>query len=833
MFDTDEWAPPLSIAELLKMVRRWWWMCVPPIGIAIGLAVLFTTQAAPVYQAEAEVVIRTEESANLFPLSDAAMLTRSPSAEAGFLESTEFELAAIDAADSDAEVSVDVGDVNSRVEPSFISFQARAGSAEEAARVAQAWAQTYIELRHERDAGEVTQTISILESRLAVLDAERQVHLEVVNSIDEALQRSTDTTQISQLTTQRLVLLQALAPSLEPLDAQVEIISDELAELLLVADFFDGAELSARINRTADVPDAPVSPSLPRNIVLALIAGSLLGFGAIVLAEALDDRARSVEMVSRRLGVDGLSSVPYRRKDDESIATTTGPIAESFHRLASAIDFSELAGTSSKVLMFTSANASEAKTTTVTRLGATLARQGRRTLVIGADLRRPLLSNRLDLGSGAGLGEVLGGLYSFSSCVTEVPGHDGLFMLRSGTVATESSPVDLLRTDALEALIEEIRPEFDHILIDCPPVLPVVDALEIARVCDGVVLNVFAGKSRLARVERALEMIMQATRSPVIGFVLTGTRAMEDSYRGDYYTALKPMLTANSSGRRGKELSVATSSKSRNVSSRAEQHAPPTEIIIQDPLLNEEVSGARASAASESTTCATPIDDVTFTVDGHESEAADLVATSNGKERKRMKSLRNMLSVIVAVGVLLTTAPLGAQSYEGTSIDEGIFFIPAAVGGGSDIDFSVAGLEPGSEIGFKLFDSSGGDVDGLEVEVLGRIVVQADANGNFNGDIGLPPNLAPGIYTVEVDGTRAGGSDFATEVSFTVAGAAAAQAGDDTTTASTGTGDGELAFTGASSSRTALNGALIVGAGLLLVFVASRRREEPLAASDV
>ena len=685
VFDTDEWAAPLSIAELLKMARRWWWISIPSFGLAIGLAILFTTQATAVYQAEAEVVIRTEESANLFPLSDADILTRSPSAEAGFLESTEFELAAIDAAESEAEVLVDVGDVNSRVEPSFISFQASAGTAEEAARVAQAWAQTYIDLRHERDASEVTQTISILESRLGDLDAERQVHLEVVSSLDEALQRSTDTTEISQLTTQRLVLLQALEPSLEPLDAQVEVISDELADLLLVADFFDGENLSARINRTATVPEAPSSPSLPRNLALAIVAGSLLAIGAIVLAESLDDRARSVEAVSRHLGIGGLSSVPYRRKDDESIATTTGPIAESFHRLASAIDFSELAGTSSKVLMFTSANASEAKTTTVTRLGATLARQGRRTLVIGADLRRPLLSNRLHLGSGPGLGEVLGGLYSFSNCVTEVPGHEGLFMLRSGTVATESSPVDLLRTDALEALIEEIRPEFDHILIDSPPVLPVVDALEIARVCDGVVLNVFAGKSRLARVERALAMIMQATRSPVIGFVLTGTRAKEDSYRGDYYTAAKPMLMASPSNRRTGQLVAADGARSRLSKPLSPKHAPPTEIIVQDPVPYGEVPNKLALEASQGTSGATQIDAVTFAVDEQESEATNAVAESNGKERKRMRSLRKMLSVIVAVGVLLTTAPLGAQSYEGTSIEEGIFFIPADVGGGSDI----------------------------------------------------------------------------------------------------------------------------------------------------
>jgi|GEM_PF-867436 len=819
MFEEHEWRAPLSVADLLLMVRRWWWMFLPPLLVAIGLAVAFTSQARPIFASEAEVVIRTEESANLFPLSDADMLLRSPSAEAGFLESTEFEVAAIAAANSEAEVRVDVGDVNSRVEPSFISFHARAESAEEAASVAQAWAQTYIDLRHERDADELFQTIDTLQARLGELNLERQEQLVAVGAIDDALQRATEATEITRLTTQRLVLLQALEPSLQPIDAQVEVISNELAELQLVEDFFGGNALSARINRTAEIPDGPVSPSLPRNLLLALIAGGLLGAGAVVLAEALDDRARSAALVSRRLGLDALTTVPLVRKGQDSIATTSGPVAESFHRLASAIDFSELSGTKSKVLMFTSANASAAKTTTVTRLGATLARQGRRTLVIGADLRRPLLSARLDLGTGPGLGEVLGGLYSFANCVVEVPGHDGLHVLRSGTVATESSPVDLLRTDALESLIEELRPHFDHILIDCPPVLPVVDALEISRVCDSIVLNVFAGRSRLARVERALEMIVQATRAPVIGFVLTGAKASEDTYRGDYYS--NSALPALTSSERVPNVAMPAQLEVAKPGSKRVAKTPATEVVLPNLMSRPDVVRVGRPSAERTT----PIDHVNFTIGGQKSEAAE-VATSNRKERKRMRSLRNILSVIVAIGALLTAAPLGAQSYEGTSIEEGIFFIPAGVGPGSDVDFSVAGLAPNSEISFTLTDAAGNGVGDFEVEVLGTVVVRADGQGNFNGDITLPPGLEAGIFNVAVAGTRADGSPFSSQVSFTVDAAAAAAPVQQAQNGADGSDGNALAFTGVSSGRTALNGALIVGVGVALVFVASRRREE-------
>lgn len=606
MYDENRLMVELSLADYIKIAKRWWWLALPTLAVAVGIAVFLTAQSPRIYAAEAEVVIRTEESANLFPLSDASSLLRSPSAEAGFLESTDFESAAMEAAESSAEVIVDVGDVNSRVEPSFITFQSRASTPEDAARVAQAWAQTYIDLRHQRDETDIGQTIATLVSRLDDLDLERQEILAGVRPLDEALQQSTSASEIAQLTTQRVAILQALESALAPIDAQVDVVAAEVADLQLVEDFLSRDNLSARINRTAEEPSGPISPSVTRNLALAVVAGLILAAAAILLAETLDDRARSVDMVSRRLGLNALTTIPHRRKDNESFTTPTGPVAESFHRLASAIDFAELSGVAAKVLMFTSANAAEAKTSTVTRLGAILARQGRKTLVIGADLRRPTLAPRLGVGTGAGLGEVLGGLYPFESCVAAVPATEGLFVLRAGTVATEGSPVDLLRNDTFTQLIDHIRDDYDHILIDCPPVLPVVDALEVARVCDGIIFNLFAGSTRLARAERALEMIVQSTRVPVLGFVMTGLKARDDSYRsGDYYYAAGP-----------KRISAAPAEESTAVDTMPEVQITEVSLVGDEHIRS------------------TAIDEVTFLVDEGEREVAEMAALSTGKETK-------------------------------------------------------------------------------------------------------------------------------------------------------------------------------------------------------
>ena len=795
----------LSVIDVLSITRRWWWMLVIPLLLAVTAAVILAVQAQPVYQSEAEVLIRTEESANLFPLSDSKMLLRSPSAEAGFLASTDFEQAAMEAAGSENPVSIDVGDLSSRVEPSFISFRARESTPELAAEVAQAWAETYVRLRHRLDVSDLTGTIGTLESRLAELDVERSELLLSVEALDAAVQRATDGGEVATLTSQRLVILQSLEPSLAPIDDQAELVRDELAQLRLVGDFLETDELNAKINRRPEVPELPVAPSLTLYILAALVVGLVAGGAAMILAETLDDRVRSSVAVSRRFGLQNLATVPYRRRDDQSPIPPPGPIAESFHRLASAIDFCSITEGRAQVLVVTSAQASASKTSTVSRLGATLARQGRRTLIIGADLRLPALGRRFGEFSGPGLGELLGGLYSFSDCVNEVDGYDGLSIVRAGSVATEASPVDLLRTAAFGELIEELRPHYDHILIDSPPILPVVDALEILRVSDGVILSMFAGRSRFGRVERALSMIVQSSQKPILGFVLTGAKAESDSYSGGYY---------------GQETALSEFVDLRPVEPPPLPNPVPSTVVTEPSQrwLPQETNGVQQTAMPTPLVQNSTIDEVEFLIEEEESDSVKEAASPNEREYRRMRALRNLFVVVVALASLLSTAPAGAQ-YEGDSPGTGILEVPATVGANSVVTFTHTGLEPNSEVTFVLESSDGDVVDGLEV--AGAVVVRADANGNYSGDITLPDGLADGVYNLEVSGTNANGSAYNRSFAISI--------GDGSVTE---TGASALALTGVDSRRTAFNGMLIIGVGVVLVGFAARKRSPEGALVD-
>lgn len=525
-----------SVSELGPVLRRWWWLMVPPVVLAVAAVVFLTNRAIPTYRAEAEVVIRTEETANLFPLSEATALLRSPSAEEGFLASTEYETQAQVLAESNDRVVIDVGNVTSRVEPSFISFTATGSSPESVASTATAWAETYISLRHERDAEELSQTVATLTDTVELLNGERAEVLTALQPIDRLLATTNDATEVARLATQRVALLQSIDPQLAPVDSQLQMINEELAGLRLIQNFLSDETVSARMNRVPAVPTSPVSPSLPRNLAFGLFGALLLGGVSVLVAEARDDRVRTTDQLSESSGLSYLTTVPMNRRDNgKAILHDHGPLAESFQRLASSIDFARVSGGRKQVLMFTSARASESKTTTVARLGAVLARQGRRTVVIGADLRRPTLTERFDVAEGPGLGEYLCGLYSADNCVVAVDGTPELFLLRAGTVLDDRSPADLLRSPRMAELIEALREEYDHILIDCPPVLPVVDALEVAKLSDGIVLNAFASRTRMTHVEQALELIRRSANVPVLGYVLTGVSRRAGTYTDSYY----------------------------------------------------------------------------------------------------------------------------------------------------------------------------------------------------------------------------------------------------------------------------------------------------------
>lgn len=188
-----------------------------------------------------------------------------------------------------------------------------------------------------------------------------------------------------------------------------------------------------------------------------------------------------------------------------------------------------------------------------------------------------------------------------------------------------------------------------------------------------------------------------------------------------------------------------------------------------------------------------------------------------------MKFIRAVL-IGPLLAITLLSGVAGAQSYEGATLEDGIFFVPDNPTGGEEVNVAIAGLAPNAEVIVELQDSNNQGVDGL-VAVQSAIAFRADINGNVNVDFMLPENLPVGAYTVLVRSTRLDGSPFETNWDFIVGSQSDSTATGNTASPNQQTGD--LAFTGTSSRVTAVGGGILVllGLGLVVVATTSRRQD--------
>lgn len=177
---------------------------------------------------------------------------------------------------------------------------------------------------------------------------------------------------------------------------------------------------------------------------------------------------------------------------------------------------------------------------------------------------------------------------------------------------------------------------------------------------------------------------------------------------------------------------------------------------------------------------------------------------------------KKLIAVVLASAYLLSPAALAAQTYEGTSLPDGIFYLPEDPGPGSVINFSISELLPDSEIRFILIDGNQNEIDGLEV--AGAVVLRTDAAGNFNGGLRLPSNLVAGTVILRVEATRADLSEYSSELAIVINGSAVSSPG------GTDTQPESLAFTGTEPRTRVFGAVLLVGIGTALILVASKRR---------
>ncbi|QEH93814.1 polysaccharide biosynthesis tyrosine autokinase [Dermacoccus abyssi] len=275
-----------------------------------------------------------------------------------------------------------------------------------------------------------------------------------------------------------------------------------------------------------------VGPNWLTNLVLAGLLGLLAGTALALLRDRLDTKIRNkddVEAAAEDITV--LGAIPFDSDAPKHPlileADPHSSRAEAFRSLRTNLQFVD-AAKHPQVLTVTSSLAGEGKTTTTANLAFALANSGSSVCLIEGDLRRPRLLSYLGLEGGVGLTDVLIGRVALKD-VAQRFGEHRLMVIGSG--ATPPNPSELLGSEPMKAVLDDLRGRFDYVVVDAPPLLPVTDAAVLSTQTDGTVLVAGADIVNRDQMLEALEML-DAVSANILGVVVN---RVQRGSRGNYY----------------------------------------------------------------------------------------------------------------------------------------------------------------------------------------------------------------------------------------------------------------------------------------------------------
>jgi capsular exopolysaccharide synthesis family protein len=299
-----------------------------------------------------------------------------------------------------------------------------------------------------------------------------------------------------------------------------------------------------------------VKPRKKMNVLFGLAMGVGLGLGYAFLREFMDNTVKSAEHLERK-GLTILGIVPdmhhksggsiKKQKANPSKGGTDfrrrlityedpkSPVSESYRSLRTNISYAS-ADKKIKSLLVSSPQPGEGKSTTTANLAIAFAQLRKRTLLIDADLRKPVQHNVFGLDRGPGLAEYLIGEVEEINTIVHPTKVENLSIITAGGLPP--NPSELLGSAKMSSMVDQLEQEWDMVLFDSPPIVAVTDASMISSEIDAIAMVVKAGQTDRAAVDRALDTIKNV-KAPLIGVILNGanpeTLAGKYSYYYSYY----------------------------------------------------------------------------------------------------------------------------------------------------------------------------------------------------------------------------------------------------------------------------------------------------------
>lgn len=271
-------------------------------------------------------------------------------------------------------------------------------------------------------------------------------------------------------------------------------------------------DASARIISPASLPRSPSSPRRMLYYALGLALGLGCGFLVSLILEYLKPGVRSGVEVESRYGQPVLGIIPLIRNEknrsrlDSSLldGIASQPLSHLSETMRSMRIGVELASTGSKVILVTSALPSEGKSTAAMLLAASSANAGKKTVLVDCDMHKMTTSEALHSANRPGLSGLLSGTATLSDVLTKDPATE-VYVIPAGSIVPNAA--DLLISQRMRNLVSALRKEFDYVVIDTPPLLPVVDACVLAALADKILVVVEWIKTPRASILEAFKLL--------------------------------------------------------------------------------------------------------------------------------------------------------------------------------------------------------------------------------------------------------------------------------------------------------------------------------------
>ncbi|MHB0914085.1 MAG: tyrosine-protein kinase domain-containing protein [Thermoleophilia bacterium] len=362
---------------------------------------------------------------------------------------------------------------------------------------------------------------------------------------------------------------EALREARAPIEAQVQstpeeqkqtadyqVLTQTLASLKLTESILTN---DIEVVKPATVPGAPSSPRPVRTGVIAFFVSFIFGIGTVLTVDRFDTKIRNSDEITRRIQSPILASVPWSADGSMTTLTNPGsPASEAYRLLKTNLNY-VMPGQDLKSIMITSPEPCEGKSTTISNLAITLARAGKRVIILEADLRRPMLAKYFGLDNSVGLSNaivdsctLMESLQLIEASSISIPDlADSANKASTGGASTKPiyvatagplppNPGELVASDKLAALIAEANKHADYVLVDAPPLTAVGDAASLASKVDGVVLVVRMAQTSKRSLDFVKSRFIDSVPCNFLGLVVTNATnnsTYGSYYNGGYYTS--------------------------------------------------------------------------------------------------------------------------------------------------------------------------------------------------------------------------------------------------------------------------------------------------------